>query len=449
VAVDIHSAEGRVIRQLIPLSTLPFNKFEELCGLVEIEQAEVGDYLFRYGEDRNDLIYLIDGSVTLQTDELTIETIKAGGTSARFALAHQIPRKVNALADSRIRFLRLSADMIRAAQEPPYEETESYMIVDDVEENDDWMTTLLKSPVFRALPPANLQKILMGLQEVRFNPGDVIVRQGDVGDYYYIVKKGQCLVSRKPAPNAKDIKLAQLGNQDTFGEDALISGEPRNVSITALTEVSLLRLAKEAFITLIKTPTLKYVDYYEMQDLVAKGADLIDVREPDEYRRGHLPLSINVPFYSLRMQIKTLNRQHPIVVVCQSGRMSATAAFILLRHKFNALILNGGLDQIDPGQLKTASSFPIDDGVETSNFIDTTGSEPQPVSSLPATTQASFAESSSLQDDTVRMRRLLQQLKTKYNILDAEKKALEMKYLALAKYTEALKAELAELKKPR
>lgn len=92
--------------------------------------------------------------------------------------------------------------------------------------------------------------------------------------------------------------LAQLGDQDTFGEDALISGEPRNVSVTALSDVSLLRLSKELFLTLIKQPTLKYIDYREAQDLVAKGADLIDVREPDRYKPSHLPMSINIPFFA-------------------------------------------------------------------------------------------------------------------------------------------------------
>ena len=438
VAVDIHSAEGRAIRQLIPLSTLPFNKFEALCAQIKIEEAETGQFLFKCGDERNDLVYLIDGSVTLQTDALKIETIKSDSPSARFALAHQIPRKVNAVANSRIRFLRLNADMMKFAQDVPYEETESYMVVDDAEGNDDWMTTLLKSPVFRALPPANLQKILIGMEEVSVDAGEIIVNQGDAGDFFYIIKKGQCLVSRKPSANAKEIKLAQLTDQDTFGEDALISGEPRNVSVTALTDMTLLRLGREQFLTLIKKPTLKYISYQEAQDLVAKGADLIDVREPDEYKPRHLPMSMNLPFFSLRMQIKTLNRQHPIVVVCQNGKISETAAFILMRHKFNALILQGGINAISPDQLKAPSSFQIDDGIETSNFRE--------VISETASTQV-LSEQPSAQDDLERLRRFLQQLKTKYNILEAEKKALEMKYLALAKYTESLKAELEAIKK--
>lgn len=77
MAVDIHSAEGRIIRQLIPLSTLPFSKFEAICAQINIESAEEGKFLFERGDERNELVYLLDGSVTLQTEALKIETISA------------------------------------------------------------------------------------------------------------------------------------------------------------------------------------------------------------------------------------------------------------------------------------------------------------------------------------------------------------------------------------
>lgn len=436
MAVDIQSEEGRVIRQLIPLATLPFNRFEALCGRFVVEGAEDGQFLFRRGDADGDLFYLLQGSVSLQIDGLKIETIKAGSDSARFALAHQIPRKVNAVANGRIRFLRLNADMMKSAQDIPYEESESYMIVDESADNDDWMTTLLKSPIFRVLPPANLQKILMSLQEICFKAGDVVIAQGEPGDFYYIIKKGQCLISRKPAPNAKDIRLGQLADQDTFGEDALISGEPRNVTITALTDMTLLRLGKEQFVTLIKQPALKYIGYPEAQELVAKGADLIDVREPDEYKHNHLAYSINVPFFSLRMHLKALNRHHPIIVVCRNGKTSETAAFVLLRHKFNALILKGGMEGVSPDLLKTQASFLIDDGIETGNYIES-GSEPLTLA---------LSEEMGARDDVNGLRQIIQKLKAHCNILEAEKKALEQQCAMLAKQAEALKAELKAIK---
>jgi rhodanese-related sulfurtransferase len=300
------------------------------------------------------------------------------------------------------------------------------------------MTTLLKSPIFRGLPPANLQKILMSLQEIRFNPGDIIIKQGDPGDFYYIIKKGRALISRKPTPTAKEIKLAQLGDLDTFGEDSLLSGEPRNVTITAMTPMCLLRLGKEQFITLIKQPTLSYIQFEDLHAQLADGAELIDVRGPDEFQKSHLPHSINVPFFSLRMYLKTLSRNHPTIVVCKDGRTSESAAFVLMRHKFKALILKGGIAALTDDQLKSAPAlFKIDEGLGSSQFFEQSSESPITSSIEPVTQSQSIA---------LDLHQALQQLKAKCAALEAEKMTLELKCSSLARQLITAKAELEKLK---
>jgi len=230
------------------------------------------------------------------------------------------------------------------------------------DDSDDWMSALLRSPIFQRLPPTNLQKILMSLEAVHFSKGEVIIEQGSMGDYYYLIKNGHCELTRKPSPNAKEIKLAQLATGDTFGEDSLLSDAPRNVTITALTDISLLRLNKPQFVSLIKEPSLTFVDYLEMQKAVQQGATLLDVRTPDEYESHHLDHSINAPFFSLRMQLKTLNREKPIIVICADGKTSEAAVFFLLRNKINAMLLKGGMAGINPEpEPDIAPSSTVDD----------------------------------------------------------------------------------------
>lgn len=232
------------------------------------------------------------------------------------------------------------------------------------DDSDDWMTALLRSPIYQRLPPINLQKILISLEAVHFSKGEVIVDQGSMGDYYYLIKNGHCELTRKPSPNAKEIKLAQLATGDTFGEDSLLSDAPRNVTITALTEISLLRLNKPNFVSLIKEPSLSFVDYTEMQEAVQQGALLLDVRSPDDYEKHHLDGSINEPFFSLRMQLKTLNRDKPIIVVCGDGKTSEAAVFLLLRHKINAMILKGGMAGINPEPAHDITSVSTTDDIQ-------------------------------------------------------------------------------------
>ena len=223
------------------------------------------------------------------------------------------------------------------------------MFIEDTKvSSDDWMTALLRSPIFQYLPPTKLQKTLMSLEAVDLKKDDIILEQGSEGDYFYIIKNGQCLCTRKSSANAKEIKLRQLTTGDSFGEDALLSGEPRDLTITALTDISLLRLNKQQFLSLIKEPSLTFINYLDMQEAVKQGAILMDVRTPDEYEIHHLDGSINQPFFSLRVQLSSLNRDRPFIVVCSDGRISEAAAFLLRRHNIEATILKGGIYGITP-----------------------------------------------------------------------------------------------------
>ena len=183
--------------------------------------------------------------------------------------------------------------------------------------------------------------------------------------YYYLIRTGKCLLTRKPSANARQIKLAELGCNDTFGEDSLLSGQPRNVTITALTDMTMLRLDKDKFLKLIKEPIMHFIDYTELPQELEKGAMLLDVRSPDAYQKAHLQGSINTPFFSLRMQVKTLNRKRKAIVVCDEGKISEAAAFLLLKNKINAVILAGGIQQAPESALHHAASFEIvEDGSE-------------------------------------------------------------------------------------
>jgi CRP-like cAMP-binding protein len=438
MAIDVNSEDGLIIRKLIPLATLPGALFNALCAKINIEEIQDG-FLFKRGDVAPDLVYLVDGEVTLQADGLVVDVIASGNDSAKFALAHQIPRKIDAVANGRVRFLRLDADMIKNAS--PFadkKEGNGYTVIDESEDDsDDWMTALLKSPIFQHLPPANLQKLLMGLKAVYFKKGEIILKQGDTGDYYYLVKNGQCLLTRKPSPNAKEIKLAQLTKGDTFGEDALLSGAPRNVTITAMTDISLLRLDKEQFISLIKEPSLKFVDYAGMQEAVKKGAVLLDVRSQDEYESRHLDGSINAPFFSLRMQLKTFSHEKPVVVVCQDGKSSEAAAFILLKQKISVAILRGGMDGVASEQghkapLVSADNSATDSALKQPSISATAGSLEDQIRVL------------KLEAET--LKNINQQLNDKCVKLESDKQNAEKQCHALQKQMEKLMQVLDQLK---
>jgi rhodanese-related sulfurtransferase len=74
-----------------------------------------------------------------------------------------------------------------------------------------------------------------------------------------------------------------------------------------------------------------------------RKAQLIDVREPDEYAAGHILGARNIPLSQLRMRMKELRQDQPIYLYCQNTLRSGRAAQMLYRKGYRDLYqLKGG-----------------------------------------------------------------------------------------------------------
>jgi rhodanese-related sulfurtransferase len=212
------------------------------------------------------------------------------------------------------------------------------------ESNDDWMTTLLQTKAFHRIPPANIQAIFMRLQQVNYKADEVIIKQGDEGDYFYIITRGRCIVTRETPLNKEGIRLAELDVGDTFGEEALISEAKRNATVYMETDGSLMRLGKDDFHKLLNEPMLDWVDKERAEQIVEQGGKWLDVRLPSEFEAYHNEGAINIPLYFIRLKLKTLDPDLTYVVCCDTGRRSSAGAFILSEKGFKTVVLTGGLN---------------------------------------------------------------------------------------------------------
>jgi hypothetical protein len=82
-------------------------------------------------------------------------------------------------------------------------------------------------------------------------PGEEVVTQGDKGDFFYVIETGRAEVWRADHGKAP-VKLATLGPGASFGEEALIKGEPRNATVRMPEGGRVLKLAKADFDRLLK-----------------------------------------------------------------------------------------------------------------------------------------------------------------------------------------------------
>jgi MFS family permease len=106
--------------------------------------------------------------------------------------------------------------------------------------------SLLRSiQIFAPLPPLTLEQLASQLARVRVPAGDVVFRQGDHGDRFYVVDDGEVTV----APEGRAPVILTRG--DYFGEIALLRDVPRTATVTARTDVDLYALERDLFIATV------------------------------------------------------------------------------------------------------------------------------------------------------------------------------------------------------
>lgn len=168
-----------------------------------------------------------------------------------------------------------------------------------------------------------------------------MIRQGGIGDYYYLIESGRALVTREVAGAV--VELAELKAGDAFGEEALVSESPRNATVTMRTDGTLLRLRKKDFVELLREPLLQRLSWDEARQRVEAGAQWVDVRFAAEFQLDGLPGAVNVPLNELRQAIAGLAPSLDYVIYCQSGRRSSAAAFLMCQKGLRAAMLKDGL----------------------------------------------------------------------------------------------------------
>ncbi len=336
-----------ILKTLVPPQSLNAENFQELASKTVVEEVVAGRLLFKKGDIDRKNIYVLSGDVELIGVDGKITVVRGGTPEARHAIGGQQPRQLTAKARNKVTVTRIDSDLLDILltwdqlSGIEVEEVSAH----EEEEEGDWMTRILQSKAFLRIPPANIQHMFMRLQEFPVKAGQDVIKQGEDGDFYYIICHGRCKVTRESA-NGASVTLAQLSDGDAFGEEALISANKRNATITMETDGLLMRLSKSDFEELLKAPMLNEVDIEQAKGMVAKGTVLLDVRMDSEHKAGSIKGSLNIPLFMLRLKADSLDKSKSYICYCETGRRSSAAAFLLSEYGLDCYVLKGGLQGI-------------------------------------------------------------------------------------------------------
>lgn len=348
-----------ILSQLEPISALSPGRLQELAGLCFVEKVSKDIDPMRMNVVKNaQTMYLLSGDLGLSYADGSKKILRGGSDAAKHAIDTGRAALQATIALTDIEIVRIDMDLLDIMmtwdQLSGYENSEASHKTEAEKAIQQrgagqWMAETsvfsagkLQTGVFSRLPPANIEEMFKRMTPLDVDAGQVIITQGAEGDYYYLIEKGTAIVTRVVDASEPPVKLAELKEGDAFGEEALVSDNKRNATITMAADGKLLRLNKMDFVELLKAPLISQVEMEQAKQLVHSGATWLDVRFPSEYKFDHIQNAISAPLNEIRAIAEKLDKTKKYIVYCQTGRRSSAAAFILAQYGLDIEVLKDG-----------------------------------------------------------------------------------------------------------
>jgi len=333
------------LKRFEPLATLADHRLKHLTEHSTLNDLSAGDVVFDRNLTEKQAIFLLEGDadVTVKGKDDPLR-VSAGDAKARFSLTN--PGFLEAVAMSDCKIIRIDGDLLDLIMAWDQLATAETQAAEDDSQIDKskFLTGVQKS--FQKIPIAHIGELFERVEPIPVDSGELIIEEGDEGDYFYLIEFGVAEVTRKDPQSGNEMHLAELGEGTSFGEDALLTSNKRNATVRMNSRGVLLRLYKDDFLELLNQPDLNWVSGKEAAGLIKDGAQWLDVRHEMEFHQSRLPGAANLPLHELRQRMDELSTNQHYICYCNSGRRSSAAAFSMAKTGLKVSVLEGGLQQL-------------------------------------------------------------------------------------------------------
>mmetsp|Transcript_15562 Transcript_15562/g.33527 ORF Transcript_15562/g.33527 Transcript_15562/m.33527 type:complete len:757 (+) Transcript_15562:50-2320(+) len=251
--VEKSSEDRALIKSSINKSSL-FNDFSDLEGFIDVftpKSFEEGTAVVRQGETGDSFYVVHSGALDIfvnmgdgrkKTETQVGVPYRRGGAFGELALLYDVPQAstIRASEDSalweitRMAFRGLRLQIEQKAHKMKLKQLESVKIG--------------KHMMSEIMDLSQLESMAMAAQYQKFEAGAIIVKEGEIGNTFYMITKGEVDVYKKSHGNNK---IASLGVSSFFGEKALLSYDTRQATCIAATNVNCLALARDDFVLML------------------------------------------------------------------------------------------------------------------------------------------------------------------------------------------------------
>ncbi|SAM04425.1 hypothetical protein [Absidia glauca] len=194
-----------------------------------IEQGGVGDYF-----------YIVEsGTLDCLINDSKVTEYAAGGSFGELALMYNAPRAATIVATSECVLWALDRVAFRMI-----------LMENTARKRRMYDRFLSEVPILKSLEPSERHKIADALEPILFEDGDVVIKENDVGENFYLIEQGNAIFYKTAADGTQQ-EVNRSSNGDYFGELALLNDKPRAATVVANGKLKCVTLGKKAFTRLL------------------------------------------------------------------------------------------------------------------------------------------------------------------------------------------------------
>jgi len=238
-----------ILRKTVLFQGLQEDELDDLASCLSVQHAARGEAIVRQGDDGDRFYLVTTGTLRVDVDDpdgavRTVGYLHAGDYFGEIALLQNVPRTATVTALEDTDLLVMMCDHFQSFVSA--REDASEKVVDMINH----IRELRRIPLFREYADGQIGMILSRVREERAAAGETIIAQGDVGDRFYILRRGTARVTHVDEDGVEHAR-ARLNAGEYFGEIALLKDIPRTATVTASTDVVLWSLSKNDFLDLL------------------------------------------------------------------------------------------------------------------------------------------------------------------------------------------------------